>query len=60
MLFQTGSQVSTSVEAWNSAFLSSCQSIFRPPGELKLGPGALFQLATAATELPSCCELILG
>ena len=60
MPFQTGSQVSTCVEAWNSTFLSSCQRGFRPPGELNLGPGALFELATGASELPSCCELSLS
>ena len=60
MPFQTGSRVSTCVETWNSAFLSSCQRGFRPPVELNLGPGALFGLATGASELPSCCELILG
>ena len=46
------------VEAWNSAFLSSCDRGFRPPAELNLGPGALFRLAFWASELPSCCELI--
>ena len=60
MPFQTGSQVSTCVEAWNSAFLSSCQRGFRPPAELNLGPGALCGFATRASELPSCCELILS
>ena len=50
----------TCVEAWNSAFLSRCQRGFRPLGELNLGPGALFELATRASELPSGCELILG
>ena len=60
MTFQTGSQVLSYVEAWNSAFLSSCQTGFRPPGELNLGTGALFELATGASELPSCCELILS
>ena len=59
MPFQTGCLVSTCVEAWNSAFLLSCQRGFRPPGELNLGPGALHKLATRASELPSCCELIL-
>ena len=39
MPFQTGSQVSTCVEAWNSAFLSSCQRGFRPLGELNFGLG---------------------
>ena len=58
--FQTGSQVSTCVEAWNSAFLSSCQRGFRPPAELNLGPGALFELPTRASEVSSCCELILS
>ena len=60
MPFQTGSQVSTCVEAWNYALLSSCQRGFRAPAELNLGPGALFGLATGASVLPSCCELILG
>ena len=60
MPFQTGSLVSTCVEAWNSAVLSRCQSAFRPPAELNLGPGDLFVLATGTSELPSCCELILG
>ena len=60
MPFQTGSQVSTCMEARNSAFLSSCEQGFRPPAELNLGPGALFGLAARASELPSCCELILG
>ena len=54
------SQVSTCVQAWTSAFLLSCQKGFRPPGELNLGPGALFELATGASELPLFCELILG
>ena len=31
--FQTGSHVSTCVDAWNSAYLSSCQRGFRHPGE---------------------------
>ena len=60
MPFQTWSQVSTCVEAWNSASLSSCQRGFRPSGELNLGPGAPFELATGVSELPSCCEMILG
>ena len=57
--FQTGSQVSTCVEAWNSAFLSSCQRGFRPPVELNWGPGAFLEIATGLSDLPSCCELIL-
>ena len=60
MPFQTGGQVSTCVEAWKSTFLSSCQKGFRPPGELNLGCGALFELATGASELPLYCELIPG
>ena len=60
MPFQTGSQVSKCVEAWNSAFLSSCQRGFRLPGELILGPGTFFKLATRTSEVPTCCELILG
>ena len=60
MPFKTGSQVSTCGEAWNSAFLSSCQRVFRPPGELNLGPVVPFELATGASELPLVCELILA
>ena len=60
MPFITRSQVSTCVEAWNSAFLSSCQRGFRLLTELNLEPGALFEIATGTSELPSCCELILG
>ena len=59
MPFQTVSHVPTCVEAWKSAFLSSCQRGFRPPTEFNLGPGALFGFATGASELPSCFELIL-
>ena len=60
MPFITRSQVSTCVESRNSAFLSSCQSGFRLLTELNLEPGALFKLATGASELPWCCELIPG
>ena len=60
MPFQTGSQVSTCVEAWNSVFLSSCQRGFRTLGEMNLGPGVLFKLATRASELTLGYELILG
>ena len=59
MLFQTGSQVLTCVEAWNLISSGVVKGI-RPPGELNLGLVALFGLATGASELPSCCELILG
>ena len=58
--FQTGSQVSSYVEAWNSAFLSSCKRGFRLPVELNWGPGAFLKFATRVSVLPSCCELILG
>ena len=47
----SGSQVSTCVEAWNSAFLSSCQRGFRPPAELNFVLGAVFRLTTRASEL---------
>ena len=60
MPFQTGSQVSTCVEAWNSVFLSSCQRGFRPLGEMNLGPGVIFKLATRTSELTLGYELILG
>ena len=39
----TRSQISTYVEAQNSAFLSSCQRGFRPLGELNLGSETLFK-----------------
>ena len=58
--FQTGSQVLTCVEAWNSAFPSSCKRGFRPPVELNWGPGAFLEFATRISVLPSCCELISG
>ena len=58
--FQTGSQVSICVEAWNSAFLSSCKRGFRPPVELNWGPGAFLEFSTGVSVLPLCCELILG
>ena len=57
MPFQTGSQVSTCVEAWNSAFLSSCQRGFRPPADLNLGPGALLGLTNTVSELLSFVSL---
>ena len=57
--FQTGSQVSTCVKEWNSAFLSSCKRVFRPPVELNWGPGACLEFSTGVSVLPSCCELIL-
>ena len=60
MQFQTGSQISTCVEAWNSAFLSSCKRGFRPPVKLNWGPGAFLEFATGVSVLPSCCELTLG
>ena len=58
--FQTGSQVLTCVEAWNSAFLSSCKRGFRPPVEMNWGRGDFLKFATRVSVLPSCCELILG
>ena len=58
--FQTGSQVSTCAEAWNSAFLSSCKRGFRPPFELNWGPVPFLEFATGLSGLPSCCDLILG
>ena len=59
MQFQTGSQDSTCVEAWNSAFLSSCKSGFSPPVELSWGPGAFPKFATGVSVLPLYCQLIL-
>ena len=59
MQFQTRSQVSTCVEAWSSAFLSSCKLGFRPPVELNLGPGSFLEFETVVSVYPLCCELIL-
>ena len=58
--FQTGSQVLTCIEAWNSAFLSSCQIGFRPPIQVNWRPGAFLEFATRVLVFPLCCELILG
>ena len=40
---QQGSQASPSVEAWNSAFLSSCQRAVRPPVEFRREIGAFLR-----------------
>ena len=58
--FQTGSQASTCVEAWNFTFPSSCKRGFRPPVEFNWRPGAFLEFATEVSFLPSCCELIPG
>jgi len=59
MPFQTGSQVSTSVEAWNSAFLSSCSWVFRLHVELYLEHAAFSGRYNWGVSAPSCCDFIL-
>ena len=60
MQFQTGSQVSTFVEAWSSVFLSSCKRGCRPPVQFNWVSVTFLEFATGVSVLPSCCELILG
>ena len=57
---QLGSQTSSGVEAWNSAFLSSCPRVFRAPVEFHQGVWAFSRGSAWETGLPSCCEGILG
>ena len=58
--FQWGSQTSSHFETWNSTFLSSGIRGVRPPVELRRGTCAFSSGATGETDLPSCCEGILG
>ena len=63
MEFQQGNQASSRVEAWNSAFLSSCKRGVRTPAELSgVGGGsrAYSRGATGEADLSSCCEGELG
>ena len=57
---QLGSQASSGVEAWISAFLSSCARGVRAPVEFRGGIWALSRGIAQETGLPSCCEGILG
>lgn len=54
--FPQESQVSSRVEAWNSAFFSSCKSVVRSPVELRGETWAFSSGATGKSDLPSCCE----
>ena len=58
--FQQGSQASSFVEAWNSAFLLSCKRGVRPPIELRRGTQAFSRDATGESDLTSCCHGKLG
>ena len=58
--FQQGPQDSSPFEAWNSAFLSSCKSGVRPPIEFRWGAWPFTRGATTESDLPLCCEGILG
>ena len=58
--FQQGIQVSSCVEALNSAFLSSCKKAVRYPVELSWGTWAFSRDAIRESDLSSHCEGILG
>ena len=51
MPFQTGSQVSTCVEAWNSAFLSSCQRV-SGLRQVEFGTGGSFKISNRGIKTP--------
>ena len=53
---QRGSQASSGVEAWNSAFLSSCLRVVRALGMFRRGSWAFSRRSAGVTGLPSCCE----
>ena len=57
---QLGSQASSGVEAWNSAFLSSCPMGGSAPVEFRQGIWAFSRGSARETGLPSYCEGILG
>ena len=57
---QLWSQDSSGVEAWNLAFLLSCQSGGRPPVMFRRGIRAFSRRSAGVSGLPSCCEGILG
>ena len=57
---QLASQALSGVEAWNSAFLSSCQRGVRPPVEFRRGIWASSRGLAWESGLPSCCEGILS
>ena len=60
MEFQQGSQTSSHVDSWKSAFLSSCKSSVRLPVELTYGSEAYSRGATGLSHLTSCFESALG
>ena len=53
---QQGSESSSHVEAWNSAFHSSGQRGLRPPVELRWRIRDFSLVATRESNLPLCCE----
>ena len=57
---QLGSQASSGVEAWNSAFLSNCPRGVRAPVEFRRGIWAISRGSERETGLSSCCEGTLG
>ena len=57
--FVQGSQASSSVEAWISAFHSNCERDVRPPVEFRWGIWAFSRGSARESGLPSCCEEIL-
>ena len=60
MEFQQGSQASSHVETFKSAFLSSCQSSVRLPVELTWGFVAFSLGATGLSQVPYCFESMHG
>ena len=56
----TGCQASARVQAWNSAFLTSCKRGVRSPVQLRWEAEAFSGGATRESDLPSCCEGILS
>ena len=55
---EQGSQASSCVEAWNSAFLSSCSWGVRPLVELYLEPAASSGGCSLCVSHPACCDFI--
>ena len=55
---EQGSQASSCVEAWNSAFLSSCSWGVRPLVELYLEPAASSGGCSRCVSHPACCDFI--
>ena len=56
---EQGTQSWSCVEAWNSAFLSSCEWGVRPLVKLDLESVAFSEQCNWGVNAPSCCDLIL-